>query len=94
MANNHAVFTEFVGQALKVRAAGRDHYSARTIIEVIRHETIIADNDMTFKVNNNLAAKFSRVSMHLFPALNGMFSTREQQFKVDKLHLSDGGYVG
>jgi len=93
VANNHKVFTAFVEHALRVVAAGRLHYSARTIIEVMRHESLIADNDLTFKLNNNIALKLARVSMQLFPALNGLFSTRAQQQKEVNLHLSDGGYV-
>ena len=74
VAVNVALFDLFVVEAYKV--CNRKRYSARTIIEVLRHNTLASDDDKEFKINNDIAPKFARVSMALFPVLNGLFETR------------------
>ena len=76
VANNVQVFNRFIMEAHKVVDRGRTHYSARTIGEVIRHETALQDDKKSFKINNNLFPKLARVSMSIFPALNGLFELR------------------
>jgi hypothetical protein len=74
VADNVALFDRFIYEAHRV--SGRKRYSARTIIEVLRHNTLASDNDKDFKINNDIAPKFARVSMALFPALEGLFELR------------------
>lgn len=94
VANNLPLFREFITQSLRVVYAGRNHYSARTIIEAIRHETMIADNDRQFKVNNNIAPSMSRIAMELFPILNGLFETRRKSTRQPvTLNLATGGSI-
>lgn len=55
------IFKRFVEEADAVRKV-RDHYSARTIIEYIRHETTLRE-DGIFKINNNVAPDCARLYM-------------------------------
>lgn len=70
------VVNGFFIEAHKV-AKLRDHYSARTIVHVLRHHSILEDGDPNFKINDHISPLLARLSMELFPALNGLFSLRE-----------------
>lgn len=59
------VWNLFVREADKVRASGRDHYGARTILEVIRHHEVIDRGNRDFVVNNNHQAAIARAYMRL-----------------------------
>jgi len=72
---------KFFHEAHRV-AERRTHYSPRTIVEYLRHNTTFADSDKTFKINNNIVKSLSVISMELFPALNNLFSTREKNFQL------------
>lgn len=74
--NNVHLFDRFVIEAHKVVSTGRSRYSARTIVEYMRHHTEISDDSKTFKINSNLVPALSRASMAIFPSLNGLFETR------------------
>lgn len=75
---NMHVWDAFTEQAERIWQAGRTHYSARTIIEVIRHESIIAEKESQFKVNNNAAPDFARLYLMMYPSRKGFFETRNQ----------------
>lgn len=72
------VWNLFVREADKVRASGRDHYGARTILEVIRHHEIIDRGNAEFKVNNNIQADIARAYMRLRNC-PGFFEIRERR---------------
>lgn len=76
---NLHVWGRFEDEAYQVWLTGRKHYSARTIIEVIRHNSLISDNDGEFKINNNNAPDFSRLLMLKYPQMDGFFETRKQK---------------
>jgi len=77
-----AVVTRFFIMAHDV-AQVRNHYSARTIIEVMRHNSMLEDGDKTFKINNMIGTPLARISMEMFPALNGFFETRHPTFRKE-----------
>jgi hypothetical protein len=72
--DNWGIWTRFKVEADKVRLRGRTRYSARTIIEFIRHETSLRENS-TFKVNNNYAPGMARLYMTVREC-PGLFETR------------------
>ena len=72
---NVRVFCDFVEEAFKVRSR-RDRYSARTIIELLRHHTIVSDDSDTYKISDHLIPIFSRLSMYIFPELDGFFKLK------------------
>ena len=75
VADNLDVFIEFCDEAHKI-AMHRDHYSARTIVEVMRHHSTIRGAGKQFKISNNITPLMAKLSMDMFPMLNGLFSTR------------------
>lgn len=86
LCRNLKLFTRFIQEAHKVPSR-RNHYSSRTIIEFLRHETLEKDDDLDYKINNNIAPKMSSASMEIFPSLNGLFYKRKSNSKVlDTLH--------
>lgn len=74
--DNHAVWTRFCAEADLVRSRGRQHYSARTIIEVLRHESALADTSPTFKIDNNQAPDLARLYRLTRAGADGFFETR------------------
>lgn len=72
------VWQHFVAEADSVRATGRDHYSARTIAEFIRHHRIIHSRSDGFVLNNNIVPVMARAYMALRHC-PGFFETRERQ---------------
>jgi hypothetical protein len=66
--DNLPIIREFCRQALRVARHGRTHYSARTIIEVIRHESALAEVGSAaadWKINNNRAPDLARAFMRV-----------------------------
>lgn len=57
-------------------AKKRDHYSAYIIVQVLRHNSLVSDNDEEYKINNNITPLLSRVATQLFPVLNGFFKIK------------------
>lgn len=71
--NGH-VWRRFALEADKVRAR-RKHYSARTIVEVLRHESALSDSDAHFKLNDHNTPDLARLYMLTHDA-DGFFETR------------------
>jgi hypothetical protein len=80
--NSPALVHRFFQEAHKV-AEKRNHYSARTIIEFLRHSSALEDGDVTFKINDHIAAPLARISMEMFPRLNNFFEIRNPTFKLE-----------
>lgn len=77
---NFPVFEYFEECALKTRDAGFKHYSARTIVEVMRHRTNIREiGDGTWKLNNNRTPDMAKLYMLLHPDQQGFFELRERK---------------
>lgn len=75
LANNMPLFCRCAFEAAQI-AKRVDHYSMRTIIEYVRHQTHISDSSIDFKVNNNSAPDMARLCMAAFPELDGLFAVR------------------
>ena len=75
--NGH-VWARFCREADKLRAIGRKHYSARTIIEVLRHESALTDSDPMFRLNNNHAPDLARLYRLTHAGAEGFFEVRVQ----------------
>ena len=74
--NNFKAFEAFLAEAMKAKRAGRNHYSARTIIHVLRHYSAVEDKDTLFKINDHLSKPFALVAMELIDELGGLFELR------------------
>ena len=58
---NEHIYREFERQALALIARGRAHYSARTIVEVMVHESILREDMGPYKIGNDHAPDLARV---------------------------------
>lgn len=75
--DNGHVWDAFVAEAQKVRALGFTHYSARTIVHVLRHHSVITEvSGAGWKVNNNHSPYLARLFDLRFPSLAGMWEYR------------------
>ena len=75
--DNHKLLDAFFIEAHKV--AHREHYSAYTIVEVLRHNSAVLDNSQAvFKIANEMKPVLARVSTELFPMLNGLFKINKR----------------
>lgn len=72
--NGH-VWRRFCHETDKVRQR-RAHYSARTIIEVLRHESALSDSGEVWKLNNDNAPDLARLYLLTHPDAVGFFDTR------------------
>lgn len=60
---NRKVYREFERRALQMARTNRQRYSARTIVEVMRWDSDIADSETTFKINGNYVPGMARLFM-------------------------------
>lgn len=74
---NAHVYDAFEREALSV-AQRRDRYSARTIIEYMRHHTLLAEAGEGWKIDNDMAPGLARLFAILNPAHTGLFEFRER----------------
>lgn len=75
-ANLH-VYRAFEREALRVAAKGWRRYSARTIVEVLRHHTNLADVVGPWKLNDWHTPYLARLFALLHPAHAELFEFRE-----------------
>lgn len=76
LVENLHVWRAFELEADKVWARGRRHYSARTLIEYLRHESSLSDSGVDWKINNNIAPDLARLYRLRYPARADLFETR------------------
>ncbi len=74
---NPGVYSAFVAEADAVRRARFTHYSARTIVHVLRHHSALRDGSGTFKINDHISPYLARRLMRERPdQFAGFFETR------------------
>jgi hypothetical protein len=64
---NWHVVEAFEAVALKLISMNRDHYSARTIVEVLVHQSAVKEINGTYKIGNDNAPDLARVFVVLHP---------------------------
>ena len=74
--DNLHIWEAFEKQALLVSQRGFKHYSARTIVEFLRHHTAIAEEGSLWKINDHAIPHLSRLFMKVHPEHRGLFETR------------------
>jgi hypothetical protein len=78
---NHHIWIAFEAEALKVLKRGFKHYSARVIVEVLRHHSALAEKpDNGWKINNNIIPYLGRLFALMNPVHANFFEFR-QAFK-------------
>lgn len=76
-AENPDVWTLFERFALGAIEAGRDHYSAKAVVERIRWHVEIETRGDEMKINNNFTAHFARMFHLAHPNHDGFFRNRK-----------------
>jgi hypothetical protein len=79
--DNEPIFHAFCTEALKVHNRGRKHYSARTIVEFLRHHTTLQEKDGVFKINDHCVPYMARLFDLMFPHAKGLFEYRKLTFR-------------
>ena len=75
---NHHVWKAFCDEAFRIRAKGFKRYSARTVIEVLRHHSAVTEAPgAVWKINNNHAPYMARLFDLRYPSCAGMWQYRE-----------------
>jgi hypothetical protein len=77
IADNVHVYEAFEAEALKIAARGTKHYSARTIIEVLRHHSALQDTDPVYRINDCWTPHTARLFALMNPQHADLFSFRE-----------------
>jgi hypothetical protein len=78
IAANVHVFEAFEMEALKIAARGAKHYSARTIIEVLRHHSALQETGPgIYKLNDRHTPFLARLFALCHPDFAGLFEFRE-----------------
>jgi hypothetical protein len=80
--DNLHVYDAFEREALRVVAKGFNHYSARTIIEVLRHHSALAEAGGPWKLNDWHTPYLARLFALANPPHRGLF-----EFRVAKAPL-------
>lgn len=75
---NPHVLREIAKVCLRIRRAGRAHWSVNAAFEVVRYNAEITTDHRTYRLNNNHRAFYARWLMRDVPELEGFFETRDQ----------------
>jgi hypothetical protein len=73
---NSKIFESFCQEALKAKTKGFNHYSARTIIEFLRHHTNLREASGGFKINNDAVPYMARLFCKQYPHAHDLFEHR------------------
>ena len=75
--DNTHVYTAFEREAMRIVDRGFSHYSARTIVEVLRHHTALQEvNAGGRKLNDHFTPGLARLFALVNPANAGLFEFR------------------
>ena len=81
LAANMPIYREFERHA-RLIASRRDRYSARTIAEVIRHNSVLSEQGSQWKINNNRIPDMARLFSALHPEHEGFFQLRDSDTRL------------
>lgn len=73
---NWRIYLEFERRAGRLWEAGRKHYGARSIWEVMRYESAIGELAGEWKLNDHRPPDLARLFMKMNPQCVGFFETR------------------
>lgn len=78
-ANQH-VWAAFEREAMRIVRKGYKHYSARTVLEYLRHHSNVAEAQPSdWKINNNYTPDLARLWATMHPRHAGLFSYRTRR---------------
>ena len=78
---NPEVYALFKSLSLEAKQSGKERYSARTIIEVIRWKQDTFTRGEAFVINDNFTPIYARLLIHEMPQFEGFFELRRVRSK-------------
>lgn len=81
---NWHVVEAFSREAKKLISFGRTHYSARTIVEVLVHQSAVREIDGVFKIGNDSAPDLARVFVVMYPQYLEFWEYRRKDWREFK----------
>ena len=75
---NFSIWEAFEREANRVWYSGRHHYAANTIIEHLRHETLLADKNAEFKMNDRWTSSIARLYVLMHEDRAELFEFRQR----------------
>jgi hypothetical protein len=85
LSENFNVYDAFEKEAFKVIGCGYKHYSARTIIEVLRHHSNLSDNSEIWKLADHPMPYLSRLFALHHPPHADLFSYRQTNLEKQRI---------
>lgn len=79
LSENWYIWLAFESEANKAWDRGRKHYSARTIGEYLRHNTLVREASGEFKVNDHRWPDLARLYLAIYPTRHGFFELRGRE---------------
>ena len=73
--DNQHIYDAFEFEALQT-AKTRKHYSAKTIVEYLRHHSLIKENGAEWKINNYATSYLARLFAYRNPSFKHFFEYR------------------
>ena len=73
---NEHVWDAFCNEAFKIHKRGFKHYSARTIIHVLRHHSAVTENGSVWKISDHSSPYLARLFDLRFPEMAGMWNMK------------------
>ena len=85
--DNLHIWKAFEKEALLVLAKGREHYSARTIIEFLRHHSAVSEVGGMWKINDHSVPYLGRLFVLVHPEEKNFFEFRKINPKNKQISL-------
>jgi hypothetical protein len=86
---NWHVMQAFEQEALAVIGVGREHYSARTIVENLVHESVIREVASDYKIGNHHAPDLARAFVVLHPEHIDFFEYRRENTQAFRAAIAE-----
>ena len=85
---NFDLWARFEHQCHLIRRRGFEHYSARTVVHFLRHETALQQKGGPLKINNNVSPDLARLYVLLHPSAYAFFEFRAVKNKGTTLSVA------
>jgi hypothetical protein len=82
--DNLHIWDAFVEQTLQIIKRGFKHYSSYTIIEFLRHHSMVKEGHSEWKINNNVRPYLPRLFDLVYPQHVGLWEFRATTKKTGK----------
>lgn len=91
---NVHVYEAFEREALRIARRGHQHYSARTIVEVLRHHSALREQGSAWKLNDHNTPYLARLFALMHPGYASLFEFRAAKAAKRSPSIDLGRYAG